>query len=74
MVEGKMDKSLKKILKRVVVKDMQEQLAVADSKLGSVIKVSVKSVVVLAIEEMRTLYMTGQEICAHKFGNGIPTK
>ena len=74
MVEGKMDKSLKKILKRVVVKDMQEQLAVADSKLGSVIKVSVKSVVVLAIEEMRTLYMTGQEICVQKFGNGIPTK
>ena len=39
MVEGKMNKSLKKILKKVVVKDLHEQLAVADAKLGNVIKV-----------------------------------
>lgn len=39
-VEGKMNKGLKKILKKVFSSDVQEQLAVADAKLGSVIKVS----------------------------------
>ena len=34
-----MSKGLKKILKKVFVSDMQEQLAVADTKLGSAIKV-----------------------------------
>ena len=38
-VEGKMSKGLKKVLKKVFVSDMQEQLAVADAKLGSAIKV-----------------------------------
>ena len=38
-IEGKMSKSLKKILRKVFTSDVQEQLAVADSKLGSVIKV-----------------------------------
>ena len=38
-IEGKMSKSLKKILKKVFTSEVQEQLAVADSKLGSVIKV-----------------------------------
>ena len=34
-----MSKGLKKVLKKVLVSDMQEQLAVADAKLGSAIKV-----------------------------------
>lgn len=38
-VEGKMGKGLKKLLKKVFSSDIQEQLAVADAKLGSVIKV-----------------------------------
>lgn len=39
-VEGKMGKKLKKILKKLVTTDANEELAVADAKLGSVIKVS----------------------------------
>ena len=39
-VEGKMSKGLKKLLKKVYASDVQEQLAVADAKLGNVIKVS----------------------------------
>ena len=38
-VEGKMGKSLKKMLKKVVAKDIHQQLAVSDAKLGNVIKV-----------------------------------
>ncbi|XP_048342430.1 LOW QUALITY PROTEIN: nucleolar protein 58 [Sphaerodactylus townsendi] len=38
LVEGKMSKNLKKILKKIVAKDAHEQLAVADAKLGGVIK------------------------------------
>uniref|UniRef100_A0A8D0E5V6 Nucleolar protein 58 n=1 Tax=Salvator merianae TaxID=96440 RepID=A0A8D0E5V6_SALMN len=38
LVEGKMGKSLKKILKKIVAKDAHEELAVADAKLGGVIK------------------------------------
>ncbi|CAH1954032.1 unnamed protein product [Acanthoscelides obtectus] len=37
-VEGKLSKSLKKVLKKYVDKDLQEQLLVADSKLGIAIK------------------------------------
>ncbi|CAG9839381.1 unnamed protein product [Diabrotica balteata] len=37
-VEGKISKSLKKVLKKYVDKDLQEQLLVADAKLGSAIK------------------------------------
>ena len=40
LVEGKLGKGLKKILKKVVAKDAQAELAVADAKLGSMIKVS----------------------------------
>jgi len=36
-----MSKSLKKVLKKLVVGEAQEQLAVADAKLGNVIKVIV---------------------------------
>ena len=39
-VEGKMSKNLKKVLKKVFASDVQEQLAVADAKLGNVIKVT----------------------------------
>ena len=39
-VEGKMSKRLKKVLKKVYASEVHEQLAVADAKLGSVIKVS----------------------------------
>jgi len=38
LIEGKMSKGLKKLMKKVVASDANEQLAVADSKLGSVIK------------------------------------
>ncbi|KAK2529625.1 Nop58 [Columba guinea] len=38
LVEGKLSKNLKKILKKIVAKDAHEQLAVADAKLGGVIK------------------------------------
>lgn len=38
-VEGKMNKTLKKLMKKVVASDAQEELAVADAKLGNVIKV-----------------------------------
>ena len=41
-VEGKMSKSLKKLLKKLVVGEAQEQLAVADAKLGNVIKVGLQ--------------------------------
>jgi len=37
-VEGKMSKSLKKMLKKIVAEDPQEKLAVADAKLGNVIQ------------------------------------
>ncbi|XP_064598123.1 nucleolar protein 58-like [Liolophura sinensis] len=37
-VEGKMSKALKKMMKKLVVKEAQEELAVADAKLGNVIK------------------------------------
>ena len=38
-VEGKMSKTLKKMLKKIASKDMHEELAVADAKLGGLIKV-----------------------------------
>ncbi len=38
-VEGKISKPLKKLLKRLVNSDVQEQLLVADSALGKAIKV-----------------------------------
>lgn len=37
-VEGKMSKSLKKLMKKVLSKDIQEEMAVADAKIGNVIK------------------------------------
>lgn len=38
-VEGKMSKPLKKLMKKVIASDAQEELAVSDAKLGNVIKV-----------------------------------
>lgn len=38
-VEGKMSKALKSVMKKLVASDIQEELAVADAKLGNVIKV-----------------------------------
>ena len=38
-VEGKMSKTLKKMLKKVASSDMHEELAVSDAKLGGIIKV-----------------------------------
>ncbi|XP_073708163.1 nucleolar protein 58 [Garra rufa] len=38
MVEGKLGKSLKKVLKKIVAKEAHEQLAITDAKLGGVIK------------------------------------
>ncbi|XP_061910061.1 nucleolar protein 58 [Entelurus aequoreus] len=38
LVEGKIGKSLKKVLKKVVAKEAHEQLAISDVKLGGVIK------------------------------------
>ncbi|XP_077585967.1 nucleolar protein 58 isoform X2 [Stigmatopora nigra] len=38
LVEGKIGKSLKKVLKNVVAKEAHEQLAISDAKLGGVIK------------------------------------
>ncbi|KAJ8349881.1 hypothetical protein SKAU_G00250110 [Synaphobranchus kaupii] len=38
LVEGKMGKTLKKVLKKVVAKEAHEQLAINDAKLGGVIK------------------------------------
>ena len=37
-VEGKMSKSLKKLLKKVIAEDTHEKLAVADAKLGGSIQ------------------------------------
>lgn len=38
VVEGKMHKKLKKVIKKAVIGEVQEQLAVADAKLGNAIK------------------------------------
>ena len=39
LTEGKVNKQLKSLLKKLVAKDAQEELAVADAKLGNAIKV-----------------------------------
>ncbi|XP_051915192.1 nucleolar protein 58 isoform X1 [Hippocampus zosterae] len=38
LVEGKISKSLKKVLKKMVAKEAHEQLAISDAKLGGVLK------------------------------------
>ena len=39
-VESKLNKDLKKFLKKTVLKDAVEELAIADAKLGNIIKVN----------------------------------
>lgn len=39
LIEGKLGKGLKKVLKKIVAKDAHTELAVADARLGNVIKV-----------------------------------
>jgi len=39
-IEGKISKPLKKLLKKLVSEEAQEELAVADAKIGSMIKVN----------------------------------
>lgn len=46
-VEGKMSKPLKKLMKKVIASDAQEELAVSDAKLGNVIKVMDKKLKVV---------------------------
>ena len=38
LVEGKVSKTLKKMLKKIIAEDAHEKLAVADAKLGNVIQ------------------------------------
>ena len=53
-VEGKMSKSLKKLLKKVFASEAHEKLAVADAKLGNVIKekMEIDCVASSAIQEL----------------------
>jgi len=53
-IEGKMSKSLKKILKKVAANEIHEQLAVADAKVGSMIqeKFDISCVTSTAVNEL----------------------
>uniref|UniRef100_A0A674MSL0 Nucleolar protein 58 n=1 Tax=Takifugu rubripes TaxID=31033 RepID=A0A674MSL0_TAKRU len=44
LVEGKIGKNLKKVLKKIVAKEAHEQLAISDVKLGGVIKVNLSCI------------------------------
>lgn len=55
LVEGKLGKSLKKVLKKIVAKEAHEQLAISDVKLGGVIKVS----------DAMVLYILYVSLCVH---------
>ena len=55
-----MSKGLKKILKKVFTSDVQEQLAVADSKLGSVIKVGTPDIVSCSLDRHGSFQPQGQ--------------
>ncbi len=54
LIEGKMSKKLKKMLKKIVVKENNEELAVCDAKLGNVIKdkLNIACVTSSAIQEL----------------------
>ncbi|XP_054166989.1 nucleolar protein 58-like [Oppia nitens] len=56
LIEGKMNKKLKKMLKKIVLTDVSEELAVADAKLGNVIKdkLNIGCVTSSAIQELMT--------------------
>ncbi|KAB0797602.1 hypothetical protein PPYR_08595 [Photinus pyralis] len=71
-VEGKLSKSLKKVLKQVISKDVQDQLLVADSKLGNAIKdkFSLQCVSNTAVQElMRCIRSQSDSLIA-----GLPKK
>lgn len=53
-IEGKMSKSLKKLLKKVASKELQEELAVADAKVGNLIqeKFDITCVTSTAVNEL----------------------
>jgi len=53
-IEGKMSKSLKKLLKKVASKELQEELAVADAKVGNLIqeKFDISCVTSTAVNEL----------------------
>lgn len=71
-VEGKLSKSLKKMLKRVIDKDVQDQLLVADAKLGNAIKdkLSLQCVSNTAVQElMRCIRSQSDSLLA-----GLPKK
>lgn len=55
-----MSKGLKKVLKKVFVSDMQEQLAVADAKLGSAIKVEKCTDIELNIKPISSSLLAGK--------------
>merc|ERR1711909_102829 len=54
LVEGKMSKSLKKLLKKVASNELQEELAVADAKVGNLIqeKFDISCVTSTAVNEL----------------------
>ena len=64
-VEGKMSKSLKKVLKKIVAKDIHQELAVADAKLGGVIKVR-------NLFNDVQFFLSSFEWCFKKKNGGIP--
>lgn len=58
-VEGKMSKSLKKLMKKVCAKDITEEMAVADAKVGNIIKVIphlIRFVENKSISDLKLLY------------------
>lgn len=59
LVEGKLGKSLKKVLKKIVAKEAHEQLAISDVKLGGVIKVSDTIIFILYTLPTRIIPLTG---------------
>lgn len=71
-VEGKLSKSLKKALKKLVVDDVQNQLLVADAKLGNAIKdkLSLQCVANSNVQElMRCIRSQSESLLA-----GLPKK
>jgi len=71
-VEGKMSKTLKKVLKKLVSKDLQSTLAVADAKLGNAIKekMSMNCVASSAVQELMRCIRTQMDSLI----TGLPQK
>ncbi|PIK39983.1 putative nucleolar protein 58 [Apostichopus japonicus] len=72
LIEGKMGKGLKKVLKKIVAKDAHAELAVADARLGNVIKdkLNLQCVHNSAIQEL----MRGIRAQFESLAPGIPSK